>query len=407
MTRSRPSDSASPERVGLWLVGARGAISTCVAHGLSGLRQGLLDSTGLVTARGPLAELPLLDCGQLVLGGWDVCRRPLSQSASELADMRVLSGPLVAAAAGDLAAFEQRLRAGILDPSDGEPADLDPQAASTSRLTPRQKVARLLADLNQFQRDSGLARVVVVHVASTEIARAPAADWSDLASFERALDDGRPQPASVLYAYAAISGGFSFVNFTPNVGSAVPALQELARSRGVAHCGNDGKTGETLVKTALAPLFVARNLKVLAWQGYNMLGNRDGEVLADPLHRAGKLRSKSDALRAILEDPGLHHQVAIDFVPSLRDWKTAWDFVHFEGFLGAQMSLQFTWQGSDSALAAPLVIDLVRLTELAQRRGEAGVMEHTASFFKSPIAGGSHDFHQQFRTLIEYAQRRG
>jgi myo-inositol-1-phosphate synthase len=161
----------------------------------------------------------------------------------------------------------------------------------------------------------------------------------------------------------------------------------------------------------LAPLFVARNLRVLAWQGYNMLGNRDGEVLADPLHRESKLRSKGDVLPSILgPDPGgaeVHTHVGIDYVPSLRDWKTAWDFVHFEGFLGARMSLQFTWQGSDSALAAPLVIDLARLADHSAARGESGEMAHVASFFKAPLTEGSHDFHRQFQLLLEYAREHG
>jgi myo-inositol-1-phosphate synthase len=158
------------------------------------------------------------------------------------------------------------------------------------------------------------------------------------------------------------------------------------------------------VKTVLAPMFKARNLRVLAWQGYNMLGNRDGEVLNDGAHREAKLRNKDEALRSILGDERVHTRVGIDFVPSLKDWKTAWDFVHFEGFLGARMSLQFTWSGSDSALAAPLVLDLIRLVEFALRRGEVGEMSQTSSFFKAPIAGGSHDFRVQFQGLVEYAQ---
>jgi myo-inositol-1-phosphate synthase len=136
-----------------------------------------------------------------------------------------------------------------------------------------------------------------------------------------------------------------------------------------------------------------------------MLGNRDGENLADPLHKEAKLRSKDDALRSLLGDPEVHTKVGIDYVPSLRDWKTAFDYIHFEGFLGAQMSLQFTWQGSDSALAAPLVIDLARLAELALRAGESGELQHTAAFFKSPIGGGTHDFHAQFERLLDYARR--
>jgi myo-inositol-1-phosphate synthase len=124
------------------------------------------------------------------------------------------------------------------------------------------------------------------------------------------------------------------------------------------------------------------------------------------VRRDAKPRSNDEAQRAILRDPRLHTQVGIDFVPSLHDWKTAWDFVHFEGFLGARMSLQLTWQGSDSALAAPLVLDLVRLADLAAARGEAGEMEHTACYFKSPLSGSTpveHDFHVQFERLLAYA----
>jgi myo-inositol-1-phosphate synthase len=119
------------------------------------------------------------------------------------------------------------------------------------------------------------------------------------------------------------------------------------------------------------------------------------------------VRNKNEALRQLLGDADVHTHVGIDFVPSLQDWKTAWDFVHFEGFLGARMTLQFTWQGCDSALAAPLVIDLVRLTDFAAARGESGVLEHLASFFKAPLSGGSHDFQRQFQALIEYAEKHG
>jgi myo-inositol-1-phosphate synthase len=391
--------------VGVWLVGARGAVASCVAYGLAGLREGLLEPTGLVTARDPLTRLDLAALDQLVLGGHEVCARPLTQSAGELVRQGVLPAELVAAVTRQATAYEERIRPGLLDDADVGLGDLDGEAARRGSLAPREQVEAVQADLDAFRRELDLDDVVVVHLASTEAQRGPGGDGDDLRAFETALEAGRSQPASVLYAYAALSAGLPFVNFTPSAGASWPALRQLARERGVPHCGNDGKTGETLVKTVLAPLFVARNLRVLAWQGYNMLGNRDGAVLADPLHREAKLKSKGDVLRALLDDPGLQAQVGIDYVPSLADWKTAWDFVHFEGFLGARMSLQFTWQGSDSALAAPLVIDLVRLAELAHRRGEAGELAHTASFFKAPLAGGTHDFHAQFRALLDYAER--
>jgi myo-inositol-1-phosphate synthase len=192
---------------------------------------------------------------------------------------------------------------------------------------------------------------------------------------------------SILYAY---------VNFTPSVGIAVPALQELAANHYVPFYGRDGKTGETLVKTALALMFRARNLEVLSWEGFNILGGGDGRVLADPGNKRSKLRSKAGALgKALGYEP--HTSIGIEYVPSLGNWKTARDFVHFRGFLGTKMSLQF-WQGCDSILAAPLVLDLVRLTEFAQRQGDAGPMTHLACFFKDSLGVSA-------RLLTDYVSR--
>lgn len=397
---------SSPRRVGIWLIGARGSISTCVAYGLTGLREGWIEPIGIATAREPFASLEPAEWGSFVLGGHDVCRRTVSESAGELVRHGVLPSDLVDGGGAAAAEFEARIRPGVLDEPEVGSADVDPKAARHGVLPPRAQIERIRADIETFRTENELDAVVAVNLASTEARGADREEWADLAAFERALDAERPQPASLVYAYAAFAAGAAYVNFTPNRGASVPALREFAEARRLPHCGNDGKTGETLVKTALAPMFAARALRVLAWQGYNMLGNRDGEVLAEPAHRESKLRNKSEVLRAILGDDALHSHVGIDYVPSLQDWKTAWDFVHFEGFLGARMSLQFTWTGSDSALAAPLVLDLVRLAEIALRRGESGVMAHTACFFKAPLAGGTHDFHAQFRSLLEYAAGR-
>jgi myo-inositol-1-phosphate synthase len=386
-----PDEPSSPRRVGVWLVGARGSVATCVVYGLAGLRQGLLEPVGIATEAEPFLRLDLAPLENLVLGGHDVCTRPLTQSAGELVRHNVLPSDVVTATSSDATAFEARIRPGILDGADVGLADLHQEAASRGSLAPREQIEALTRDLDDFQREAELDRVVVVDVASTEAHRDPRPEWRSLEAFEAALDARESQPASTIYAYAALASGRPFVNFTPSLGSSL--------------CGSDGKTGETLVKTVLAPLFVGRRLRVLSWQGYNMLGNRDGENLSDPLHREAKLRTKDDALRSLLGDPNVHTKVGIDYVPSLRDWKTAWDFVHFEGFLGARMSLEFTWHGSDSALAAPLVIDLARLADYSAHRGEAGEMLHTAAFFKSPIGGGTHDFHAQFRRLVEYAEK--
>ena len=275
------------------------------------------------------------------------------------------------------------------------------------RATLRQQVDKLRRDLRAFQRKHKLDRVVCVNLTSTEPNLRMGAAHRSLAAFERALDQDNQKAVrpSALYAYAAGSLGMPFVHFTPSNSALTPAIQELFEQHGAPFMGCDGKTGETLVKSALAPMFKYRNLRVLSWQGYNILGDRDGEILAHKDNLASKVRSKDSVLQGILGYP-LHTHVGIDYVPSLDDRKTAWDFIHFEGFLGTRMSLQFTWAGSDSALAAPLVIDLVRLADLAAARGESGEMAHTACFFKSPLCGGTHDFHAQFQRLVDYAEER-
>ncbi|HEX6883888.1 MAG TPA: inositol-3-phosphate synthase [Planctomycetota bacterium] len=397
--------AATPSRLGVWLVGARGSISTCVAYGLAGLRAGMLEPTGIVTEREPFRRLALRAFEDIVLGGHEIASGSLSRSAGELVRHGILASDLVAAASAEAAALDARIRPGVLDVTDVGRADLDPRAASLGALSPRERIARLAADIQAFREEHALERVVVVYLASVESWIEDRPYWDHLADFEAALDREGLFPASSLYAYAAFRSGAAFVNFTPNRGSSLPALRELARELGLPHCGNDGKTGETLLKTTIAPMFAARALRVLSWQGYNLLGNPDGEALADPGRAESKLRNKAAPLAEILDDDGLHSHVSIDYVPSLHDWKTAWDFVHFEGFLGARMSLQFTWSGSDSALAAPLVLDLVRWADLALARGEGGEMAHTACYFKAPLAGGTHDFHRQFGRLVAYAER--
>ena len=346
---------------------------------------------GLATARAPLSALEFASYDSIVLGGHEISARGLSAAASELVRHNVLRPELVAATSAEAAAYDARVRPGILDGPDVGLADLHPEAARRGALTPREQIAALEEDLAEFRRSESVDRLVVVYLASTEAWREPAPVWNDLAAFDEALDAGVAVPASSLYAYAAFKSGAAFVNFTPNAGASLPAIDELARREGLPHCGNDGKTGETLLKTTLAPMFAARGFHVHAWQGYNMLGNRDGEVLSDPARAVQKKKNKDEVVRDLLGDD-THSFVGIDYVPSLHDWKTAMDFVHFEGFLGTMMSLQFTWTGSDSALAAPLVLDLARLADLALARGESGSMKHTACFFKSPLSGGTHDF---------------
>jgi myo-inositol-1-phosphate synthase len=246
----------------------------------------------------------------------------------------------------------------------------------------------------------------VVNLASTEPLLELQECHLDLAAFDACLnrEGNLVTRASTIYAYAAIQAGYSYVNFTPSIGALFPAMVQLAEREGVPVMGNDGKTGETLVKSALAPMFTCRNLEILSWEGFNILGNMDGRVLDHPQNKESKIQSKDGVLSKIL-GYSPHSRVHIDYVPSLCDQKTAWDFIHFKGFLGAKMSLQFVWQGYDSLLAAPLILDLVRLADLAKRRGEAGLMPHLAGYFKDPLGVNEHRFYEQMRILLDYAEQ--
>jgi len=403
MTESSGETSGSP--LGVWLIGARGAIATSFSYGLAGLRKGIIEPVGIATERGPFLDLGLRGFDDMVVAGHEISGGDLSRSAADLASHGVLPRDLVAACSAEAAALDARIRPGVMDVADMGNAELDPDVMGLSGLSQTEQVARVRGDIERFRAEHGLERVVVVYLASTEPFRAERESWKDLSRFEKALHGDEQHPASCIYAYAAFQAGAPFVNFTPSRGASIPALRQMAREVGVPHCGNDGKTGETLVKTALAPMFAARALRVMAWQGYNMLGNKDGASLADPIRRESKMQTKDRPLHAILDDENLHTSVGIDFVPSLHDWKTAMDFVHFQGFLGAKMTLQFTWTGSDSALATPLVIDLVRLADFAASQGESGEMMHTASYFKSPLGCEEHNFHAQFQMLLAYAER--
>jgi myo-inositol-1-phosphate synthase len=394
--------------VGLWIVGARGAVGSCVALGVCGLKHQRFSNVGLVTARDSFKTVPLADPGSFVLGGAEVRDGSIVAAALAMAAEGLFEPADVEAVRAELVAIDARISPGFLDSPDGAEqagAGLYQQSLDARDWKPARAVESIRGRIQQFRDSNNLECVVVVNLASTEVARPAPESWDSLAAFERDLAAGAAIPISSLYAYAAMSLGCPYINFTPSLGAKPGAFEELARKHNVPHAGCDGKTGETLVKTVLAPLFRDRNLEVLAWQGYNLLGNGDGRTLADPAHRAGKIANKDKALRELLGDRAeMHTKVSIDYVPSLGDWKTAWDFIHFRGFFGTRMSLQFTWSGSDSALAAPLVLDLARLADLAQRRGESGAMAQAAAFFKSPIGCKENDFHRQNAALEDYAR---
>lgn len=391
--------------VGVWLVGARGNIATTAAVGARAVARGETAETGLVTEREPASRLDLVGVDDLAFGGHDIREGSVAGSAWRLAERDGVPDPAaVEAVEDDLAAFDEQIRRGtaLNCGAASELADVSPLEEGR---TVEEVVERLRGDLRAFRRDRGLDRVVVVNVASTEPVVDDPGRYGTRRDLERAIaDDDRDLPASALYAYAALAEGHPYANFTPAVGSGLDGLREVADEEGVPHAGKDGKTGESLVKAALAPMFAGRNLHVRSWEAHNVLGNTDGRVLDDERNEEGKLESKGGILDGILPDLG-HDRVRIDYTPSLGDWKTAWDYVHFEGFLGTEMTMQFTWEGSDSALAAPLVLDLVRLLVHADERGEAGLQPHLASFFKAPLGVDEHDLSRQFEMLEAYVER--
>lgn len=219
--------------------------------------------------------------------------------------------------------------------------------------------------------------------------------------------DGPHLPPSSLYAAAALRAGCPYVNFTPSTGLHHPALAPLAASSAVPYAGRDGKTGQTLLRSVLGPMFAQRALDVRAWSGANLLGGGDGASLADPAaaaaKNAGKERVLTDTLGGTPEG-----EVHIDDVPALGDWKTAWDHIAFDGFLGTRMILQTIWQGCDSALAAPLVLDLARLTARAHERGLTGPLTELAFFFKDPVGDApAAALAEQYAALLGFAKRLG
>ncbi len=391
-------------RTGVWLIGARGNVATMAVAGARAVARGLTSTTGMVTARDPVARLDLPAVGDLVFGGHDVHSGSLVASARRHCERNgVPDRDVLDAVEPDLAAVDERVRPGVAVNAGQAVEDGADELRTVDSL--RGAVAALREDYEAFRADQDLDRVVVVNVASTEPPLADPGRYDTREAVERALDADDPDlPASALYAYAALVEGHPYVNFTPSTGSDPGGLRELAREESVPHMGKDGKTGETLVKSALAPMFAGRNLRVLSWEGHNVLGNEDGRVLEDEANEAGKLESKGGVLDGILPEIE-HNHVRIDYTPSLNDWKTAWDYVHFEGFLETEMTMQFTWEGSDSALAAPLVLDLARLLAHADEHGEGGLQHHLASFFKAPLGVDEHDLSRQFDALSEYVVR--
>ncbi|MEU6123755.1 inositol-3-phosphate synthase [Streptomyces sp. NPDC047123] len=386
-TSATPTSASSPSPlgsspsgtspVGVWLIGARGSVATTAVAGCAAVAAGLHAPTGMVTETRPFLDSGLPTLSSLVFGGHDTTNCPLPKRAEELAAGGVLPHGLPSALRAELAAADAEIRPGGPQPGDSR--------------TDEELIEAFAADLRDFVRRRGLARAVVINVASTE-PRPGAAD-------ERL-------PASSLYAAAALRAGCPYVNFTPSTGLHHPRLAEPARASGLPHAGRDGKTGQTLLRSVLGPMFAQRALAVRAWSGTNLLGGGDGAALADPAAAAAKNAGKERVLAETLGGAP-EGEVHIDDVPSLGDWKTAWDHIAFDGFLGTRMFLQTTWQGCDSALAAPLILDLARLLSRAHERGLSGPQPALAFYFKDPDTNAPAALGEQFAQLVEFAGRLG
>ena len=373
MTTTTESTAA---RTGVWFVGARGSVATTAVAGCAAVTAGLHPPTGMVTETAPFAEAHLPALSSLVFGGHDTASCPLPKRAEALTAAGVLPHGLPAAVEAELSAAEREIRPGGPGPGDARGDE--------------ELIAAFAADIADFGRRTGVARTVVVNVSSTEPEPAP---------------DAVRLPASSLYAAAAIRAGCGYVNFTPSTGLRTTALTAAAAAAGLPHAGRDGKTGQTLLRSVLAPMFMQRALTVRAWSGTNLLGGGDGAVLADPAAAAAKNAGKERVLADTLGEAP-EGEVHIDDVPALGDWKTAWDHIAFDGFLGSRMILQTIWQGCDSALAAPLVLDLARLVARAHETGLSGPLPELGFYFKDPD-GGSAALAEQFTTLLGFAERLG
>ncbi|GAA1565070.1 inositol-3-phosphate synthase [Dactylosporangium maewongense] len=368
-------------QTGVWLVGARGSVAVTSIVGAAAVRAGLTEPIGCVTEHPVLRSDALPGFGEIVFGGHDIATICVVKKAEALAEAGVVPARLVATLHSELSAVDEEIR---------------PLPHGTAA----EVAAAVTADLLDFQRRHNLARVVVVNVASTEAAVTPHPAHASLDSLHDALDT---LPPSSLMAYAAFEAGCSFVDFTPSTGARLPALHELAQARNVVYAGHDGKTGETLIKSVLAPMFAMRNLRVKSWSGTNLLGGGDGATLAEPAANAAKSASKQRVLSETLGyQPDGHTR--IEYVPDIGDFKTAWDLITFAGFLGTPMRMEFTWHGCDSALAAPLVLDLARLAAAAHAAGRAGPLTELAFFFKDPLGEVDHALGAQFEALAAFVR---
>ena len=384
-------------RLGVLLPGM-GAITSTVIAGLLLARKGKGRLIGSLTQmqtirlgkryehRTPLIKdfIPIAKISDLVFGGWDLFPDNVYEAALKAG---VLERWTIAPVRKELEAIRPM------------PAVWDPAYLKNLKATHFKKgrtkwdlAQKLMDDIRGFQKRTGAARLVMLWCGSTEILPTAAPVHESLAAFEKGLRENHPAiPPSMIYAYAALKLGIPYGNGAPNLSVDVPAMVELAEKTGAPIMGKDFKTGQTLMKTTIAPMLKARMLALRGWYSTNILGNRDGEVLDDPGSFKTKEKSKMSVLDTILEPklyPQLyshyHHKVRIDYYPPRGDAKEGWDNIDIAGWMDMPMQIKINFLCRDSILAAPIVLDLVLFLDLAKRAGLKGIQEWLSFYFKSP-----------------------
>jgi myo-inositol-1-phosphate synthase len=413
--KQSPDLAPAQGKLGIMLVGL-GAVSTTFIAGVQAIRKGYARPIGSLTqmgtirlgkrtdARSPLIKdfVPLADLNDIVFGGWDIFEDNCYEAACTAG---VLERSLLDQVKPELEAI--RPWKAVFDRQYVKRLDGPNVKKGQNK---RDLAEQLREDIRAFKRDNDLARMVLIWCGSTEIFLTESPAHQTIEAFEKGLEANDPSiPSSMIYAYAALMEDVPYANGAPNLSVDVPALMELAHQRGVPITGKDFKTGQTLIKTVIAPGLKARLLGVEGWYSTNILGNRDGEVLDDPESFKTKEESKKSVLDYILQPdlyPELYkdlcHVVRINYYPPRGDNKEGWDNIDLFGWLGYPMQLKINFLCRDSILAAPIVLDLVLLLDLSKRAGWSGIQEWLSFFFKSPMhAPGLYPEHDLFIQLTK------
>jgi len=394
-------------RIGVAIVGVNGAVASTVIAGVHLMMRGLVPRVGMVTERtdARIAEsiTDLLDFApleNLVFAGWDPKYANVFEGAVH---HKVIPEHVLEKIRPEL----ERVRPWPAVFAKSYVANLEGANVVTAS-SYREQIAILERQLEGFKKEQACDRVVIVNLASTEGFLEEQAVHRDLRAFEAGLDASDPAITPAMrYFYVANKLQMPYCNFTPSLTN-VPALERQAHELGNPFAGMDGKTGQTLLKTVLGSMFRARRLQIEGWYSTNILGNNDGLVLDAPASNKTKVVSKAAVLDSIVGYHVENHQVHIHYYRPRGDSKEAWDNIDIVGFAGIPMQIKVDFLAQDSALAAPLVLDLVRLLDVAKRHGERGIQRQLSMFFKSPYhAAGEppvHDFFKQEKLLLDWAR---